>query len=181
MCRSERCKSLWELTTEIFLVLYNNQGGFPGGSDGKDLAYDAKIPGFEPGSGRSQGEGNGNPLQYSCLKNPLDKGVILQPRPEKAVWIIRCCCRNWLLRNQATLKSVGELRFITLVAQRSQHSKLWAPTVGVQFIYRIPIPGLHSISSIGYLRHTGWGWGGGGGTAWPLHRQAWLSKITGTG
>ena len=45
---------------------------FPGGSDGKASAYSAGDLGSIPGSGRSPGEGNGNPLQYSCLKNPMD-------------------------------------------------------------------------------------------------------------
>ena len=42
----------------------------PGGSEGKDSAGDAGDPGSIPGSGRSPGEGNGNLLQYSCLKIP---------------------------------------------------------------------------------------------------------------
>ena len=45
---------------------------FPGGSDGKASAYDAGNPGSIPGLGRSPGESNGNPLQYSCLENPMD-------------------------------------------------------------------------------------------------------------
>ena len=48
---------------------------FPGGSDGKASAYSAGDPGLIPGSGRSPGEGNGNPLQYSCLENPMDGGT----------------------------------------------------------------------------------------------------------
>ena len=48
---------------------------FPGGSDGKASAYNAGDPGLIPGSGRSSGEGNGNPLQYSCLENPMDGGA----------------------------------------------------------------------------------------------------------
>ena len=47
---------------------------FPGGSGGKGSAYNAGDPGSVPGSGRSPGEGNGNPLQYSCLENPMDRG-----------------------------------------------------------------------------------------------------------
>ena len=47
---------------------------FPGGSDSKASAYNAGDPGSIPGSGRSPGEGNGNPLQYSCLENPMDGG-----------------------------------------------------------------------------------------------------------
>ena len=45
----------------------------PGGSDGKASAYNAGDPGSIPGLGRSPGEGNGNPLQYSCLENPMDR------------------------------------------------------------------------------------------------------------
>ena len=48
--------------------------GFPGGSDGKASAYNVGDQGSIPGSGRSPGEGNGNPLQYSCLENPMDGG-----------------------------------------------------------------------------------------------------------
>ena len=46
---------------------------FPGGSDGKVSAYNAGDLGSNPGSGRSFGEGNGTPLQYSCLENPMDE------------------------------------------------------------------------------------------------------------
>ena len=49
--------------------------GFPGGSDNKDSAYNAGDLGSIPGSGRSSGEGNGNPLLYSCLGNPMDRGA----------------------------------------------------------------------------------------------------------
>ena len=45
---------------------------FPGGSDGKASAYNVGDPGSIPGLRRSPGEGNGNPLQYSCLENPMD-------------------------------------------------------------------------------------------------------------
>ena len=48
---------------------------FPGGSDGKASVYNAGDPGLIPGSGRSPGEGNGNPLQYYCLENPMDRGA----------------------------------------------------------------------------------------------------------
>ena len=44
----------------------------PGGSDSKVSAYNAGDPGSIPGLGRSPGEENGNPLQYSCLENPMD-------------------------------------------------------------------------------------------------------------
>ena len=48
---------------------------FPAGSDGKVSAYNAEDLGSIPGLGRSPGERNGNPLQYSCLENPMDGGT----------------------------------------------------------------------------------------------------------
>ena len=56
------------------LYLINNMD-FPGGSDGKVSVYNAGDLGSIPGSGRLPGEGNGNPLQYSCLENPADGGA----------------------------------------------------------------------------------------------------------
>ena len=49
--------------------------GFPGGSDSKESSCNAGDPGSIPGLGRSPGEGNGNPLQCSCLEKPRDKGA----------------------------------------------------------------------------------------------------------
>ena len=48
---------------------------FPGGSEVKASAWNAGDPGSIPGSGRSPGEGNGNPLQYPCLENPMEGGA----------------------------------------------------------------------------------------------------------
>ena len=52
-----------------------NSRDFPGGSDGKVSAYNAGDLGLIPGLGRFPGEGNGHPLQYSCLENPMDRGA----------------------------------------------------------------------------------------------------------
>ena len=52
--------------------------GFPGGSDGKESGHnagDTEDSGSVPGSGRSPGEGNVYPLQYSCLENPIDRAA----------------------------------------------------------------------------------------------------------
>ena len=49
--------------------------GFPGGSDGKESACNAGDLGSIPGSGRSPGVGNGNPLEYSCWDNPMGRGA----------------------------------------------------------------------------------------------------------
>ena len=54
------------------MAIHSSILGFPGGSDGKESACDVGDPGSIPGSGRSSGEGNGNPLQYSCLENLMD-------------------------------------------------------------------------------------------------------------
>ena len=48
---------------------------FPGGSNGKESACNAGDTGSIPGLGKSSGEGNGYPLQYSCLENPVDRGA----------------------------------------------------------------------------------------------------------
>ena len=64
-CRSSSC--IWPQVRVT--------GDFPGGSDGKASAYNAGDLGSIPGSGRSPGEGSGNPLQFSCQENPMDGGA----------------------------------------------------------------------------------------------------------
>ena len=59
----------------FFLNIYVLFKGFPGSSEDKASAYNAGDPGSIPGLGRSPGEGNGNPFQYSCLKNPMDRAA----------------------------------------------------------------------------------------------------------
>ena len=49
--------------------------GFPDGSDGKESVCSEGDPGLIPGLGRCPGEGNGSPLQYSCLENSMDRGA----------------------------------------------------------------------------------------------------------
>ena len=67
--------------------------GFPGGFSNKEPASKAGHtggPGSIPGLGRSPGEGNGNPLQYSCLENPMDRGA----------WWLHTVAKSWThLRN----------------------------------------------------------------------------------
>ena len=60
---------------EGFCELLENWRGFPGGSEGKESACNPGDLGVSPGLGRSPGEGNGYPLQYSCLENPMDRGA----------------------------------------------------------------------------------------------------------
>ena len=65
ICRSERV--VWG-----YQPLF---GGFPGGSDCKGSACNVEDLDLIPGLGRSPGEGNGYPFQYSCLENPMDRGA----------------------------------------------------------------------------------------------------------
>ena len=75
-CRLEHRRAKEEgnppFRTENFWTSYM---GFPGGLEGKTSACSAGDLGSIPGSGRSPGEGNGNPIQYSCLENPMDEGA----------------------------------------------------------------------------------------------------------
>ena len=59
---------------QFFELYYNSDGEFPGGSVVKNLLA-MQETGLIPGLGRSPGEGNGNPLQYFCLKNSMDRGA----------------------------------------------------------------------------------------------------------
>ena len=59
----------------FFRIKYSCVLGFPGGSEVKASACNVGDLGSIPGSGRLPGEGNGNPLQYSCLENPMDEGA----------------------------------------------------------------------------------------------------------
>ena len=61
------------LNIDFFLIIVYL--GFPGGSVVKNPPASAGDAGLIPGSGRCPGEGNGNPLQYSCLGNPIDRGA----------------------------------------------------------------------------------------------------------
>ena len=63
------------LPGEIISLSFSTSLDFPGGSDSKASAYSAGDPGSIPRSGRSSGAGTGNPLQYSCLENPMDRGA----------------------------------------------------------------------------------------------------------
>ena len=84
--------------------------GFPGGSDGKEPACNAGDLGSLPGSGRSPGEGNGYPFQYSSLENSVDRRVWWATGHRAAelntterltltftVWIVLCFFRVFVL------------------------------------------------------------------------------------
>ena len=64
-----------QLTLSSYGLSVNWTWSSPGGSDGKESACSTRDSDSIPGSGRSPGEGNGNPLQYSCLENSMDRGA----------------------------------------------------------------------------------------------------------
>ena len=71
-------KNTGEGNLSLFQQIFPTQElsqGLPDGTDGKVSAYNVGDLGSIPGSGRAPGEENGNPLQYSCLENPTDRGV----------------------------------------------------------------------------------------------------------
>ena len=87
--------------------------GFPGDSGGKESAYRAGDLGLILGSGRSPGEGNGNPLQYSCLGNPMDRGA--QWAPVRGV--AKSLTQNFLLYAATWKLAWMEVRDITQVTR----------------------------------------------------------------
>ena len=100
--------------------------GFPGSSAGKDSACNVRDLGLIPGLGRSSGEENGNPLQYSCLENPMDRGT-------------------WKVMLHRVTKSQPKLRWLsmhTLCEMSSYHP------ISLGFWKLLPREGLYSAPGI---------------------------------
>ena len=87
MLYSRSCCLIYFIYSSMYLLILNSQfiplpfffklrcnWGFPGGSNGKECACNAEDPGLISGSGRSPGGGHGNPRQYSCPENSMDRG-----------------------------------------------------------------------------------------------------------
>ena len=78
--QSQSHKTFFSLSPELMITQQTTQfklcaREYPGGSEVKGSGCNTRDLGLIPGSGRSPGEGNGNPLQYSCLENPMDGGA----------------------------------------------------------------------------------------------------------
>ena len=74
-CKPTNTSAYINLYVLLILKLLTTLMGFPGGSGGKEFSCNAGDLGLVPGLGRSPGEGNGYPLQYSCLENSTDRGA----------------------------------------------------------------------------------------------------------
>ena len=103
-------------TSNMHKIIWQSQKtllrGFPGGSVHKEPAGNAEDAGLIPGSGRFPREGNGNPLQYSCLENPMDRGAYnasklwCQRRLLRVPWTSRRSNKSrtpWTAAHQASL------------------------------------------------------------------------------
>ena len=104
----------------VYLTYIQSTSGFPGGSDVKASACNAGDLGLIPGLGRYPGEGNGNPLQYSCLENPMDRGAwctIVHGVTKSRIRLSDFT--EYLMRNtgldeaQTGIKTVGEISIIS--------------------------------------------------------------------
>ena len=94
----------WTFVLSLFPHIYLwvfQPSGFPGGSDGKESACNSGDLGLIPGLGISPGEVNGNPLQHSCLKNPMGRatlGVTVQSlQSQHDYWATDCEQIKWIL------------------------------------------------------------------------------------
>ena len=103
---------------------------FPSGSDSKESAFNVGNPGFIPGLGRCPGEGNGNPLQYSCLGNPLDRGAwraLVHEIAKSRTWLSNEHTASIMVASQVKLviknlpASVGDLRGVGLIPGSEKH------------------------------------------------------------
>ena len=93
--------------------------GFPGGSEVKASAFDAGDLGLIPELGRSLGEGNGSPLQYSCLKNSMDIGA----------WQATAhgVSKSWTGLSDYTASWTGPIVWVVLILEKAQAFIGWLP------------------------------------------------------
>ena len=96
MCRNYRTRKFFHDKSKI-LLLPSNVQKFLGGLNSKESTCDAGDLGLIPGSGKSFGEGNGNPLQYSCLENSMDRGAWWATSWDSGFFPPGCVIRSKLL------------------------------------------------------------------------------------
>ena len=103
------------------IIITQLMSGFPGGSDGKASACNAGDPGSIPGSGRHSGEGNGNPLQYSCLENPMD-----------GAWLATV---HGVTKSRTRLSDFTSLQLMSKLGQESRFSGYHYDVISTVFCY----------------------------------------------
>ena len=89
-------------SVKFFYLQYGEDRGFPGGSVVKNTTANSGNIGSVPGWGKSPGEGNGNPLQYSCLGNPIGRGAL-----------------------RATVREITRVRYHLVTKQQHGGGNLW--------------------------------------------------------
>ena len=92
---------------------------FPRSLVGKESAWKAGVPGSIPGSGRSLGEGNGNPLQYSCLENSMDRGAW-----QATVHGVARVGHNWATK-PPTCEIQPQTHYLDLIKREHQTNPNW--------------------------------------------------------
>ena len=124
--------------------------GFPGGSDGRECVCNARDQSLIPRSGRLSGEGNGNPLQYSFLENPLDRGAWRATVQGVAK------IRTWLTDWTVTKKRVNLLLTNSVISFTHNGNLLKVCLKQVLFDGHKIIWTLDNILSSELLGHLGW-------------------------
>ena len=106
--------------------------GFSGVLDNKPSAYNAGDLGLIPGWERSPGEGNGNPLQYSCLENPMDRGAWQATVHEVTISVghLKIHGIAYIQKNIIVIKMVTLESFKFIPRMLPLHNKLWDSTFG---------------------------------------------------
>ena len=165
------------------MYLSTHNMGFPGGSDGKEAFCNARDLGLTPGSGRSLAEGNGHPLQYSCLENPMDRG---------AWWgTVHGVAESGMTGQLTQLSGASSLHLPTLLSIGSGSScitgrthKTWASQVAL--VAKNPPASAGDTRDVGSIPVLGRSPGGGHGNPLqcsclenPMDRGAWWATVHG--
>ena len=113
-------RKLWTFNVSFITQTYD----FAGGSDGKASVYNPGDLGSIPGSGRFPGEGNGNPLQYSCLENPMDGGTWYRLLPVGLQRVGHDCATSFISFYNTNRSLENCLKFNFKPNNQAQHHEL---------------------------------------------------------
>ena len=155
-----------EWSCQYFIIKYYLLKGFPGGSVGKEYTCNAGDSGSIPGSGRSPGKEHGNPLQYSCLENPKDRGywqAIVHRVPKSQTQLkrlsmhsctIKCCLA--LMNQEVGFCFPLSFTIVFLSKRRVPFLKWSAPSFPWSHITRQSFPGKETADSTTYHQANVW-------------------------